>query len=77
MTISAGRMALVVILIIGGLYLLLDRTSSPINHEAIGLGDQHDAHLVVGIVLILVAVYVYRSGRKKPTQVAVPPSTPP
>lgn len=65
---SKGKMIVAVILIILGLYLLLDHTASPINHEAVGLGTDHPVHSAIGIILIIIAIFIWFRGRKsKPT----------
>ena len=50
-----------VILIVAGLYLLLDHSPPfPLNHEDIGLGKMHLAHSVFGVVALIGAVVVWR-----------------
>jgi drug/metabolite transporter (DMT)-like permease len=50
-----------VILIVAGLYLLLDHSPPfPLNHEDIGLGKTHLAHSVFGVVALIAAVVVWR-----------------
>ncbi len=56
----------VVILVILGLYLLLDHVPPlPLNHEDIGLGKEHIAHAVGGIVLLAGGVFLWRRGRTR------------
>ncbi len=60
----------IIILIIAGLYFLLDhRYPLPLNHEAIGLGVNHLAHSLFGIVLLVVAGFVWWKDRKEKKQV--------
>ena len=57
---------IVVILIIAGLYFLLDhKYPLPFNHEEIGLGTNHIVHSIFGIVLFVVAGFVWWKGRSK------------
>jgi drug/metabolite transporter (DMT)-like permease len=50
-----------VILIVAGLYLLLDHSPPfPLNHEDIGLGKTHLAHSVFGVVALIAAAVVWR-----------------
>jgi hypothetical protein len=57
---------LAVVLVIVGLYLLLDHTPPfPLNHEDIGLGETHIAHAVFGVVALVAAIVVWmRSSRR-------------
>ncbi len=74
MTMAGSRKALVAILIIIGLYFLIDHVNPlPLNHEAIGLGTLHIAHAVFGIVLIGGALYLWRMSR---VSSKVPTATP-
>jgi len=57
--------AAAVIVIALGLYLVLDHADPfPLNHEAIGLGKQHLAHVVGGLVLLVGGVLLWRRGRR-------------
>lgn len=57
--------ALAVVLIVAGLYLLLDHAPPfPLNHEDIGLGKTHLAHSVFGVVALIGAVVLWRRGPK-------------
>ena len=50
--------------VIAGAYLLLFHTDPfPANHEDIGLGQVHLLHDIIGIVLLGVAVFVWRRSR--------------
>ena len=52
---------LAVVLLMAGLYLLLDHAPPfPLNHEDIGLGKMHLAHSVFGVVALIGAVVVWR-----------------
>lgn len=52
---------LAVILIVAGLYLLLDHAPPfPLNHEDIGLGKTHLAHSIFGVVALIAAAVVWR-----------------
>jgi len=55
---------LFVVLVIAGAYMLLFHTDPfPANHEAIGLGQVHILHDIVGVVLIGIAIVVWRRSR--------------
>lgn len=55
-----------VVLIIAGLYLLLDHAPPfPLNHEDIGLGEMHLAHSVFGVVALIGAVVLWRRSSRK------------
>ncbi|HJW49585.1 MAG TPA: hypothetical protein VJ726_09225 [Candidatus Limnocylindria bacterium] len=57
--------ALAVVLIVVGLYLLLDHAPPfPLNHEDIGLGKTHLAHSVFGVVALIGAVVLWRRSTK-------------
>ena len=57
--------ALAVVLIVVGLYLLLDHAPPfPLNHEDIGLGKTHLAHSVFGVVALIGAVVLWRRSSK-------------
>lgn len=52
---------LAVVLVIAGLYLLLDHAPPfPLNHEDIGLGKTHLAHAIFGVVALIGAVMLWR-----------------
>src|SRR3990172_2102135 len=52
------------VLVLAGVYLLVFHTDPfPANHEDIGLGQVHLLHDIVGIVLLGVAVFVWRRSR--------------
>ena len=54
-----------VILILAGLYLLLDHSPPfPLNHEDIGLGKTHLAHSVFGVVALVGGVVLWRRGSR-------------
>ncbi len=60
----------VIILALAGLYFLLDhRSPLPLNHEAIGLGTNHIAHSVFGIILFIAAGYLWRRNKGNKGQV--------
>ncbi len=64
MPMAGSRKTLIAILIVIGLYFLIDHVNPlPLNHEYIGLGNFHIAHAVFGIVLIGGALYVWRMSR--------------
>jgi len=58
---STVRWIAVVVLLVFGIYLAAFHQS----HADIGLGKDHIAHTVVGIVLLVAAGYVWWSGRGK------------
>lgn len=60
-----------IILSLAGLYFLLDHTPPfPLNHEVIGLGTNHLAHSLLGIILLVVAGYLWwkNKGGEEPKQ---------
>jgi hypothetical protein len=62
---KTGMKVLAVVLIIAGLYLLLDHSPPlPLNHEDIGLGETHVAHAVFGVVALVGAVVLWRRGSR-------------
>ncbi|MBI4973500.1 hypothetical protein HZC27_02745 [Candidatus Roizmanbacteria bacterium] len=51
----------VVLLVLVGVYFLLFHTAPfPFSHEAIGLPPFHVVHSIFGIVLLIVAGYVWK-----------------
>ena len=67
MAMSGARWALFAVLVIVGLYFLVFHMDPlPGNHEAIGLGKglTHIVHVVIGIVLLVAAGYIWYSSRK-------------
>ena len=64
------KQLIVMVLVLAGLYFIFDhRDPLPLNHEAIGLGVNHLAHSLFGIVLLVVAGFVWWRDRKKREQV--------
>ncbi len=64
MAIAGSRLALIIVLVIAGLYFLIDHKDPlPLNHESLGLGMVHLAHAVFGIVLVAGAVVLWRRSR--------------
>lgn len=58
--------ALAIVLVIVGLYLLLDHTPPfPLNHEDIGLGKTHIAHAAFGVVALVAAGVVLMRGSRR------------
>lgn len=54
----------IIILTLAGLYFLIDHTQPlPLNHEVIGLGTNHLAHSLFGIILLVVAGYLWWRGK--------------
>lgn len=52
------KQCIVIVLILAGFYFLIDhRAPMPLNHETIGLGTNHIAHSVFGIILLIAAVF--------------------
>lgn len=66
--------ALVVVLVIPGLYFLVfHKPPLPLNHEDVGIGNLHTVHDIIGIVLLALAgIVVWRARR---TAQASPPTT--
>lgn len=66
MALSKSRLAVLIVLVVAGLYLLtFHKDPLPYNHEAIGLGDLHIVHDVIGAVLLVAAGYLFYVGRRK------------
>ena len=64
------KQLILIVLVLAGLYFIFDhRDPLPLNHEAIGLGVNHMAHSLFGIVLLVVASFVWWKGRRKRRQV--------
>lgn len=64
MAIAGSRLALIIVLVIVGLYFLIDHFPPlPFNHEDVGLGKLHVAHAAFGIVLIGGAFLLWRRSR--------------
>jgi hypothetical protein len=63
------RATAVVLLIVVGLYLLIDhKPPMPFNHEDMGLGEVHLAHNILGVVALAGAAFiVWRSRRSRKT----------
>lgn len=58
----------VAVLVIIGLYFLAWHVDPlPGNHEAVGLGDNHIAHAVIGIPFLVGALLVFLRIRRAPT----------
>lgn len=54
------KQLIIIVLILVGFYFLIDhRAPLPLNHEAIGLGTNHIAHSVFGIILFIAAGYLW------------------
>lgn len=54
-------MAILVLVLLGLYFLAVHTAPLPLNHEAIGLGTNHIAHRVFGIILLAVAGYLWKS----------------
>ena len=53
------------VLVIAGLYFVLWHVDPlPGNHEAIGLGMDHLVHTVIGVVILIGALLVFRQIRR-------------
>ncbi len=64
------KQLIVIVLVLASLYFIFDHTDPlPLNHEAIGLGVNHIAHSIFGIVLFIPAGFVWWKGRRKRRQV--------
>lgn len=60
------KQVILIVLILVGVYFLFDHTDPlPLNHEAIGLGANHMAHSLFGVVLFVAAGFVWWKGRKQ------------
>ncbi len=63
---NLGKLALVAILFVAGLYFALDhRPPLPFNHEVVGLGANHLMHTVFGIVLLAIIGVIWFMNMKK------------
>ena len=70
------KQLIIIVLILVGFYFLIDhRAPLPLNHEAIGLGTNHMAHSIFGILLFIAAGYLWFKGRSKKGQVSQGKST--
>lgn len=69
----ASQWALIVVFVIGGVYFLAFHKDLPLNHEAVGLGDLHILHDVVGVVLLVLAGAVW--WRSRSSAKASPPAS--
>ena len=61
----SSKLVLVAVLIVAGLYFVIDHTGLPLNHEAVGLGTNHMVHTAFGFVLFVVAGFIWWRGKKK------------
>jgi len=61
-----SSLALIIILVISGIYFLIGhRPPFPLSHEVVGLGINHLAHSILGVLLLAGAgVTWYRSKNK-------------
>lgn len=55
---------IIVLVLLGVYFVFIHRDPLPLNHEAIGLGTNHLAHSIFGIILFVIAGFVWRKGRK-------------
>lgn len=56
---------LIIVLVLLGLYfLIVHRAPLPLNHEAIGLGTNHMAHSLFGIILLTGAGYLWWKAKR-------------
>ncbi len=63
------KQIIVVVVALLGLYMLLmHQPPLPFNHEEIGLGTNHLAHGVIGIILLVGAGFLWHKSRKKKVQ---------
>lgn len=57
------------VLVLAGLYFLIVHTAPlPLNHEEIGLGTNHVAHSIFGIVLLVGAGFIQRKNKNTKNQ---------
>ncbi|OGD86564.1 hypothetical protein A2870_02095 [Candidatus Curtissbacteria bacterium RIFCSPHIGHO2_01_FULL_41_11] len=62
------KMLIIIILVILGLYWLIDHTAPlPLNHEQFGL-YQHGVHRIVGVVFLVAAGLVWWMWKAKKTE---------
>jgi hypothetical protein len=54
----------VALLVVAGAYFLLVHKDLPLNHEAVGLGNMHLLHDVIGFILLGLAGVVWWRGRR-------------
>lgn len=56
---------LIIVLVLLGLYFLVVHTEPwPLNHEAIGLGTNHMAHRLIGVVLLAGSGFLWWKTKK-------------
>ena len=60
-----AKLILVAVLIVVGLYFVIDHTGLPLNHEAVGLGTNHTMHTLFGVVLFVIAGAIWWQGKSK------------
>jgi hypothetical protein len=59
------KKAIIIILVVVGLYWLFDHTSPlPLNHESLGLYE-HSIHRVIGVVCLAIAAFFAWKWRAK------------
>ena len=60
-----GWVLLLVLVIVGLYFLIWHKDPLPGNHEAVGLGEIHVLHDVIGIVLLGTAGFLWYRGRRR------------
>jgi len=68
--------ALVIVLVIAGVYFVSFHKDLPFNHESVGLGTLHIVHDAIGFVLLGLAVAIWWRSRGSSKPVAAPPIEP-
>jgi hypothetical protein len=61
---NRGGWIVIALLVVAGAYFLLAHKDVPLNHVAVGLGNMHALHDVIGIILIGLAGVVWWRGRR-------------
>lgn len=62
---SGGRTLLFLVLLIIGVYFLIFHTDPlPLNHEAVGLGEVHVVHDILGVILLAGAGVLWYTSKR-------------
>lgn len=65
-----AKWIVIVALVVAGAYFLVFHKDVPLSHEDVGLGEMHLLHDVIGIVLLVVAAFVWWRARRGVTSKA-------
>jgi hypothetical protein len=64
---KSGRVVLFALVAVGLYFLIFHKDPLPGNHEAIGLGELHVLHDVIGIALLAAAGFLWYRTRRRPS----------